>query len=206
MQVIKTERVISVGSYGDTDEWLAIRKALKQAVEKVDWPLGSGTFSINPVKNGNGVGPIRLRFQEIITSEEFGWKRWFGEVPPTIRKRWRLGELDAVLETPAGVVAVEWETGNISSSHRALHKLVMGLQEGALLAGVLIVPSANLKPYLTDRVGNYPELITYLRSWATMPCPSGLLEVMVMEQDATDPSVPLIPKGNAGNAKRARRK
>lgn len=35
------------------------------------------------------------------------------------------GKLDAVLYTDYGPVALEWETGNISSSHRALNKMAL---------------------------------------------------------------------------------
>jgi hypothetical protein len=37
------------------------------------------------------------------------------------------GNYDAVFETDHGLVAVECETGNISSSHRFLNKMAMGL-------------------------------------------------------------------------------
>jgi hypothetical protein len=64
----------------------------------------------------------------------------------------RLGKLDAVLYSGRGPVAVEWETGNISSSHRALNKMALGLLNGTIAAGVLIVPSRKLYRYLTDRI------------------------------------------------------
>jgi hypothetical protein len=37
------------------------------------------------------------------------------------------GPIDAVLTEKQGDFAFEWETGNISSSHRALNKIALGL-------------------------------------------------------------------------------
>ncbi len=110
------------------------------------------------------------------------------------------GHLDAVLLTNDGPIAMEWETGNISSSHRALNKMALGLLKGILAAGVLVVPSRKLYPYLTDRIGNYAELAPYLDLWKSIPCKSGVLEIVVIEHDATSTTVPRIPKGTSGRA------
>ena len=112
----------------------------------------------------------------------------------------RPGKLDAVLYTSYGPVALEWETGNISSSHRALNKMALGLMKGLLAAGILVVPSASLAQYLTDRVGNYPELIPYLELWKAIPCKAGVLEIFVIEHDGTSTDVARIPKGTSGRA------
>lgn len=97
-------------------------------------------------------------------------------------------------------MALEWETGNISSSHRALNKMSLGLMKGLLAAGILVVPSASLAQYLTDRVGNYPELIPYLDLWKAIPCKAGVLEIVVIEHDGTSTDVARIPKGTSGRA------
>jgi Restriction endonuclease BamHI len=107
-----------------------------------------------------------------------------------------------VLYTPRGPVAIEWETGNISSSHRALNKMALGLMKRLLIAGVLIVPSRKLYKFLTDRVGNFDELAPYLDLWAAVPCSEGVLEIVVVEQDAESKRVPKIPKGTDGRALR----
>ncbi|MGA1841038.1 MAG: hypothetical protein ACMUIU_10470 [bacterium] len=39
---------------------------------------------------------------------------------------------------------VEWETGNISSSHRAINKMALGIIRDILIGGILIVPTRNL--------------------------------------------------------------
>lgn len=68
------------------------------------------------------------------------------------------------LYTTFGAVALEWETGNVSSSHRSLNKMSLGLLKGVLAAGILVVPSRELYKYLTDRIGNFEELAPYLSS------------------------------------------
>ena len=114
----------------------------------------------------------------------------------------RPGKLDAILETEFGPFALEWETGNISSSHRALNKMCSGLLRKVLAGGILVVPSRKLYKYLTDRVGNISELMPYFELWQSIPCEAGVLEIVVVEQDAESTSVPKIPKITAGRALR----
>lgn len=127
-------------------------------------------------------------------------QEWGLEVPLDIATVTKPGKLDAVFQTSVGPVALEWETGNISSSHRALNKMALGLNKGALAAGVLVVPSRDLYRYLTDRVGNWSELEPYLDLWKSIPCRSGILEIIVVEHDATSTRVKRIPKGTSGRA------
>jgi hypothetical protein len=112
----------------------------------------------------------------------------------------RLGDLDAVLSGPANPIVVEWETGNISSSHRSMNKLMLLLKAGIISAGVLVVPSRKLYVYLTDRIGNIQEIKPYFALWKSVPCREGVLEIVVIEQDATSNDVPRIPKGTDGRA------
>ncbi len=78
--------------------------------------------------------------------------------------------------------------------------MALGLNKGALAAGVLVVPSRDLYRYLTDRVGNWSELEPYLDLWKSIPCRSGILEIIVVEHDATSTRVKRIPKGTSGRA------
>ena len=129
--------------------------------------------------------------------KEQGWKL---EEPLDIATVKRPGRLDAVLETGYGPVALEWETGNISSSHRALNKMALGLLKGVLACGILVVPSRRLYGYLTDRIGNIDELEPYLDLWRSIPCKRGVLDIIVIEHDAISTAVPRIPKGTDGRA------
>ena len=99
-------------------------------------------------------------------------------------------------------VAFEWETGNISSSHRALNKLVLGLIHRAITGCFLVVRSRALYPYLTERIGNMDELRAYLPLWnaASATVGEAALRIYAVEHDRTDESVPPIPKGTDGNA------
>lgn len=144
---------------------------------------------------GNGVTPIKLGLMEELHS--LGWKL---EVPLDIATVKLPGKLDAVLSTSHGPVALEWETGNVSSSHRALNKMALGLMRGVLACGILVVPSRPLYRFLTDRIGNFDDLAPYLDLWRSIPCQAGVLELDVIEHDATSTDVPRIPKGTSGRA------
>lgn len=125
---------------------------------------------------------------------------WSLETPLDIATSRRPGKLDAVFYSQQGPVALEWETGNISSSHRALNKMALGLLKRVLVGGILIVPSRDLYQYLTDRIGNYDELMPYLDLWHAIPCSNGVLEIIVIEHDERSTAVPRIPKGTSGRA------
>jgi hypothetical protein len=98
--------------------------------------------------------------------------------------------------------AVEWETGNISSSHRALNKMTLGILSQKLIGGALILPTRNMYQYLTDRVGNFEELEPYFDLWKALKADEGLLAIMVVEHDEVSKNVPRIPKGTNGRALR----
>jgi len=109
------------------------------------------------------------------------------------------GAVDAIKTLPSRkLIALEWETGNISSSHRAMNKIVLGMLTGVLVGGVLIFPSRNFYRYLTDRIGNYQELEPYFPVWQSVGLRSGFLRVIEIEYDATSPDVQKIPKGTDG--------
>jgi hypothetical protein len=200
MKIVREETLLSCGKYAASKEWKKTRDSLYKAIRGVDWPRGSGKFTIYPEAGkergqGNGVKPIKLGLIEEL--ERQGWK---AEQPLDIAILKRPGKLDAVLYTKYGPVALEWETGNISSSHRALNKMALGLLKGILACGILVVPSRNLYRYLTDRVGNMEELAPYLDLWRSIPCKQGVLEIVAIEHDATSTKVPRIPKGTSGRA------
>ena len=200
MKIVRTETLISRGSFSTSEGWRDVERDLDAAISAVIWPTGSDRFTIYPEKGkkrgrGNGVKPIKDGL--LLSLEKAGWAV---EQPLDLATASRPGKLDAVTETSAGPFAVEWETGNISSSHRALNKMALGLLKGKLAGGALIVPSGELRPYLTDRVGNFPELEPYLDLWKSVPCKTGVLQVIVVEHDALSYDVPRIPKGTDGRA------
>jgi hypothetical protein len=173
---------------------------IRQGVLAVDWPPGTGTFTIFPEKQGNGVKPIKANFVSYLHD-----RGWLLEYRENITGERHAGPLDAAKLIDDGrYLALEWETGNISSSHRALNKMVVGIQKKRLVGGVLILPSRKLYQYLTDRIGNYQEIEPYFPVWQSIQIEEGLLIVMEIEHDGTSSSVPRIPKGTDGWARHQR--
>lgn len=200
MKVAHVETLISVGAFPQSAEWKKLQNSVLSSIQKVVWPPRSKKFTIYPESGkkrhkGNGVKPIKNGLMKSLLKQ--GWKLEAAIDIATVAKP---GKLDAVFRTTNGLVALEWETGNISSSHRALNKMALGLLKGVLTAGILVVPTRELYRYLTDRVGNWPELEPYLALWKAIPCESGVLEIVVVEHDATSTKVPRIPKGTSGRA------
>ena len=160
MKIVKVYTLKSRGDYAASEHWEATRRQIHDAIRRCEWPVGSGSFTIYPESGkgrgeGNGVKPIRDRF---VQSQAEGWTIE-GSAKTALDER--LGDFDAVLAGPEKPIAVEWETGNISSSHRSINKLTLLLKTCVISAGVVVVPSRKLYVYLTDRIGNIQEIKPY---------------------------------------------
>jgi len=59
MKIVHVETLISCGEFVKSAEWVKVRKHLDKSIQAVDWPVGSGKFTIYPEKHGNGVKPIK---------------------------------------------------------------------------------------------------------------------------------------------------
>ncbi len=94
----------------------------------------------------------------------------------------------------------EWETGNVSSSHRAIAKLLDALYRGTIRGGFLAVPDREMSRYLTERVGNFEELSPYFEHWSRYPVANGALRIYSVKHDNLDEDAPYIPKGTSGRA------
>lgn len=200
MKIVDVITLQNQGAYAASAHWRRTRKEIHNAVKSCAWPPGSRLFTIYPQSGkrrgeGNGVGPIKNEFIKKLRD-----RGWAIEGPAKNALGQKLGDFDAVLRGPEKPIAVEWETGNISSSHRSMNKLTMLLANGAISAGVLVVPSRGLYVYLTDRIGNIQELEPYFDLWKSLPCRSAILEIVVIEHDATSYDVPRIPKGTDGRS------
>lgn len=196
MKIVYEEILINQGNLMKTQEWKEIHREIHQAISAVTWPPGSAQFDINPIMHGNGVKPIKEGCMVALQSQ-FGWQL---EATLAIREANRPGKVDALRRTALGDFVVEWETGNISSSHRALNKIALGLLKNVLLGGILVLPTRKLYPYLTDRIGNYEELSPYFPVWRSIPVRHGLMLVIAVEHDALNPAAPVITKGTDGRA------
>jgi hypothetical protein len=107
---------------------------ITSAILKLDWSPGTGKFTINPTYKGNGVKPIKYKFLDELAGQ--GWKL---EQRIGISSEKRPEKIDAIIPISehlnTKLFAVEWETGNISSSHRALNKIILGILHGKLIGG-----------------------------------------------------------------------
>lgn len=196
MRLEHIETLIDVGGFSRSFERGRIEDDIRHGIRAAVWPPGATSFTIAPVRKGNGVKPIKAGLIALLAQ-----RGWSTEQAVPIAEGAEPGELDAVLATADGPFALEWETGNISSSHRALNKMALGILKRKLVGGALIVPTRRLYEFLTDRIGNFRELRPYLDLWKSVPCTNGLLQIYVVEHDSEDVTTPRIPKGTDGRAK-----
>jgi hypothetical protein len=195
MKIVREVSLLSVGNFEESSDWSIIRAEIREAISLIVYPPGTSSFTINPTKHGNGVKPIK-EAGAIALRDRFGWR-----LETSINYATRSpGKVDATKVLDNHLFALEWETGNISSSHRAVNKMVLGLLRRVFLGAVLILPSRKLYPYLTDRIGNYEELEPYFDVWRAVRLEEGFLAIFAIEHDGLDPNVPTITKGTDGRA------
>ena len=164
---------------------------------------GKNFFEINN-KEGhcNGVVPIKKGIYESLEDKY----SWFREKPLDYLKNEakKGGPIDIYKQFGKNLqfcVGVEFETGNISSAHRSLNKLALGIVKSELDLAVVLLPVKKLADFLTDRVSNYEELEPYFVLFEQYP-----FIVLGFDVEKYSPSAPLLPKGNDGMSKRSRRK
>jgi hypothetical protein len=201
MKIVEYHDVLNHQLFNESNELISAWQEIRSAILATDWPHGSGSFTIYPESGkksgeGNGVKPIKIPCIESLRKS--GWL--IESLPDIGSSVLGTGDLDALKITEVGFIAFEWETGNISSSHRALNKLFLAMQETKTLGSFLVVPSNKLKVYLTDRIGNIGELRPYFPLWENLSGITGALRIIVVEHDATSFDVPKIPKGTDGRA------
>lgn len=198
MKVLQTRVLISKGNKSLQTELEKACDEVHAAIATVVWPGLNDKFVINPVKAANGVKPIKANCMLHLEANN-----WTLEHRMSIGSRLKPGPIDAVKKFSNGkFFAVEWETGNISSSHRALNKLALGIQDGVLMGGILILPSRALYTYLTDRIGNFCEIEPYFPMWQSLSklIEDGYLAVIEIEHDETSTEADFIPKGTDGRS------
>lgn len=201
MIIVHREDILRKGTFCDSPELRQIEEDIATGISKISWPDTSGGFYLDPNSRGkgrgegNGVKPIKEAFIWYLTHAE-----WLDERIVRSSDVAGTGPLDAVKETSQGLFAVEWETGNISSSHRAMNKICLGVLRNELIGGTLVLPSEQLYPFLTDRIGNFRELVPYIPFWKSPPYKKGVISIVVVEQDGLREGTPRIPKGTDGRA------
>lgn len=234
MKWLRTLVLFDTGNIIHSPEWKFLHESYVRSIDSIKHPEGASTLRLRRktrINNGqwvrNGVGYLRNHFLSHMQNVE-NWKIE-GEVDfcrerqhaniihyPSI-KPYRepitsnFGGFDFVTSSENGTrAAIEWETGNISSSHRSVNKLAIALGNGIIQIGVLIVPSRDLYEHLTDRIGNIGELSGYLSMWESLKTSveHGLLAITVVEHDelTDDVDFPYLPMGNDGRAREGRSK
>lgn len=234
MKWLRTLILFDKGDVISSTDWKDLHESYVRSIQSIDFPKGSGALTLRKKERDeegstkrNGVGYLRTRFLDHLKTVE-SWEAE-GTVDlsrdreqPAIRlypsmEEYRepitsdFGGFDFVKAKGNGAqIAVEWETGNISSSHRSMNKLALALVSGIIDIGVLIVPSRDLYTHMTDRIGNIGELSGYLSMWESLKfaVDRGLLAITVVEYDhlTDDPAFPYLPVGNDGRAKEGRAK
>ena len=200
LKIERFECLIDRGEFSQSSDWKQIEKQIYQAIQKIEWPVGSGLFTLfdQPGKSrgeGNGVKPIKDACMRHLST--MGWNL---ETKIDIATLKQPGPIDATYKVGEKLFCVEWETGNISSSHRALNKMALGILKNILIGGVLILPTRKMYKYLTDRVGNFPEIEPYFDLWRSLKVNEGFLAVLAIEHDGVSNQVPRIPKGTDGRS------
>lgn len=176
---------------------------VEQSIEK-NVSLHQDIFIMNnSAKNCNGVVPIKEKCYEILEERFY----WFREKPLAyfqndVKKG---GPIDVYKEFVSGIdifrVGLEFETGNISSAHRSLNKLCVGVKKHELDMAILMMPIKRMSFYLTDRVSNYEELEPYFILLNDVP-----FIVFGFDAEKYSPNAPILPKGKDGMSPRAIRK
>jgi len=200
MKIIKCERLVDAGRFSLSDDWKRIEKQIFEAIRSIEWPPGSGSFTLfnqsgKKRGEGNGVKPIKRECMKKL--QELGWEL---ETRVDIATLTRPGPMDATCVVKDRLFCVEWETGNISSSHRSINKMALGILKKTLIGGALIVPTRKMYQYLTDRIGNIQELEPYFPLWNALDVDEGLLLIIAIEHDNISNDVQRIGKGTDGRA------
>jgi len=226
MKWLRTLIIFNCGDIATSADWKLIHESYVQSIESIDFPEGTKQLKLRKKSrrsdgqwNRNGVVYLKNRFLEHMEQHE----KWQPEADFKLDNQAPIlkiypgladyqepitsdfGKFDFLIKSQAGMhVAIEWETGNISSSHRSLNKLVIALITGKIQAGVLILPSRKLYEHLTDRIGNISELSGYLVLWKSLGAmvKKGLLAISIVEHDelTEDKTFPYLPTGKDGRA------
>lgn len=195
--------------YSNTPEFIQVKKMIERAIAANRNPVGSNEFNLRgraidavtgrklSKKAGvtvNGVVPIKDGFIDKLRAQ--GWL--FEQ-----RTHPRLGACDAVYSFDSGVMPfiVEWETGNISSSHRAANRILLSILDGYASGGVIILPSKAMYDHLTDRIGNLYEMEPYFGLYKksdNLSTDPYLFGFVVVEHDKLSTDVPYLAGGKDG--------
>lgn len=157
----------------------------------------------NTAKHCNGVVPLKEHCYQIL-EEDYNWYR---EKPLAYFQNdtQKGGPIDVYKEFYHNCnylyAGLEFETGNISSAHRSMNKLHIGIIKNEITIAFLMMPIKKMAFYLTDRVSNYEELEPYFLLLKKVP-----FIILGFDAEKYDTNAPLLPKGKDGMSQRTIRK
>ncbi len=94
MKLVNEEILINRGEFYKSVEYSIIKKEIREAIKSIVWPIGSDKFTINPIRHGNGVVPVKWAFISYL--KEVSWET---EVKIDVEAtRTTPGKIDAVKE------------------------------------------------------------------------------------------------------------
>ena len=199
MNIRESITLSSRGDFVESAEWKKILFHIELAVEMMEWPEGTGKFIAYDKVHGNGVKGITEMFARNLAQVGLSVKREHaipdigGDTP---------GDVDFIIETSGKPVAVEWETGNISSAYRSMAKLCEYLRDGSVSAAVMILGDRKSSTrYFTDRISSFDELKKHRPRYASYEYEEGVLQWVVYAIDGVSKDVPPFGKGEDGRAK-----
>lgn len=184
------------------------RQAYEEVVRSITvpvWPPGASSFTIREGKNENGVVPIK----DLCYSQLEDVFNWYREKDLAVLKteKEKGGPLDVYKEYGHGEdnlrVGLEFETGNISSAHRSMNKIALGLNRSELDLAMILLPVHTLAYHLTDRISNFEELEPYFE---LMFGKAFICIGFDADSISASDTIPYIPKGKDGMSKRSKKK
>jgi hypothetical protein len=107
MKIVRIEPIIDAGTFSRSHEWRKIEGHIVQAIKSIEWPPGSGSFTLfdEPGKKrgqGSGVKPIKEACMHKLKS--LGWQL---ETPVDIATVRRPGPMDATWQVDDRLFCVE---------------------------------------------------------------------------------------------------
>lgn len=171
----------------------------KQAYYEIEQAINNMIGDINnSSKNCNGVVPVKEGCYRTL-EEQYDWYR---EKPLDVLSE-KGGPIDVYKifadDHESLRVGLEFETGNISSAHRSMNKLSLGLSQGELDLALIIMPISALSYFFTDRISNYEELQPY---YSLVDSYSFIF--LGFDAENYSDSYPILPKGKDGMSERSK--
>ncbi|MBR0661015.1 PDDEXK family nuclease [Neoroseomonas oryzicola] len=124
----------------DSAAWDALFVAHRNAIQRIDNPRGSGALTLRRPEAGIANDPawLRARFVRHLLHDEGIRAVTEGS-----------GGFDVLAETEDGMTtAFDWAAGDLGGLRRSVAAMAAAFRHGTIRAGILIIPSAELKELL----------------------------------------------------------